>query len=462
MKLMAVVPPVPIDLPADIRPPMRLAYIASVLRHHDIDVDILDAHALQLSEEHVIDEVAKQHPDVVLFDLYDFYPIQDFSSLVRRVKQHIGCLVASNWPIQTPLDRGAADILRKTDLDIIIVGEPELTVLEMGQRLKKNRDLTSVRGIAFKDHDRIIPNPVRPLITDLDSLPFPARDLLPNHKYRMTLMKKRPFAFIIGSRGCPYHCIFCNIPLTQGHRYRCRSPSSIADELEWIIERNGIREVHFEDPIFTLDPTRCIRICDEIMERHIDLPWTCHSRVDTVNKATLQALKQAGCYQIQYGVESGDTTVLQNIQKGIQIHQVKKAFRLAKACGLETHAFFMIGNYGETKHSIEKTLSLCHELQPDFASFPVTIPLFGTPLYDSMMKGHDAVSKLTYEDLQDTSWRAYRDFYGSRRFVINTLLKVIKHPSRVQSLIEQYRGYVRLQRTRSWYRYSTRAHRASY
>jgi radical SAM superfamily enzyme YgiQ (UPF0313 family) len=424
---------------------MQLAYIAGILQQHAFTVDIIDAYALQLDESHVLHTIEQQRPDLVIFDLADFCTTQTVPEFLRAMKQRVDAQIAGHWPIRGAVGQTAAEtILRQTDFDLVIRGEPELTVLELARHLEINHDLQDVRGISFKVHDQICHTADRPLNTNLDALPFPARSLLPNHKYRGIFMKKRPFTVILGSRGCPNNCVFCVIPLIQGRHFRYRSATNIVDEIEWIVEHDGIREFHFEDPNLTLNQQRCQRICEEIIARHIDVPWSCHSRVDTVSQQTLQLMKTAGCYQIHFGVETGDPLIMRHIQKGITIPQVQRAFRLAKSCDLETHAFFMIGNMGESIYSIEKSKQLCKELQPDFASFPRTIPLYGTPFYERFMAEGNRIYKMPSTALTDESRKAYTEFYTSPRFIYNTLWKVLKEPSRMTSLIDLFRGYQKL------------------
>jgi radical SAM superfamily enzyme YgiQ (UPF0313 family) len=448
MRVLAIVPPSPIES-VDVRPPIQLAYIASILQQEDFEVDILDAYALQISQEMALKEIEKKDPDTVILNLYTSFLQQRYPALVDDIKKNNDCILIGNLPLQEVCGQTVAEtFIEKTDIDIIVRGEPELTISEIASRLEKNQDLKSIKGISFKENDNIFHNSEESLIQDLDKLPFPARSLLPNQKYQGLFIKNKPFTYMFGSRGCPYKCIFCDIPLQQGRRYRWRSANNIADELEWTIEKEGIKEVHFEDSNFIFNKKRCKDICEEIISRRIDLPWSCHSRVDSVNKEVLQSLKDAGCYQIHFGVESGDPSILQNIRKGINITQIKEAFKTAKTCGLETHAFFMIGNLGESEESIKLTKKLCKELEPDFASFPVTIPVYGTEFNEIYNLKGENIFKISTEKIFVESWRAYNDFYKSKDFMKKTLQKIIKQPSRLKSLIELYMGYKRLQKSK--------------
>ena len=447
MNILAVVPPQPITS-AEILPPLQLAYIAAILQREGFKVNIIDAYALGLSDNEALQQIIQVNPDLLIFNLYDYYAKGFFTPLINTAKNVLGCCIIGLWPIRG-LDgqMTAEEIIRASNIDFIIRGEPEFTVLELVSRLEKHLDLNRVQGVTIKEPQRITHTSDRPLITNLDDLPFPARSLLPNHKYRGLFIKDWPFTSLRGVKGCPNKCIFCSVPLIQGQHHRYRSVEGIVDELEWIVSRNGINEVQFKDPNFTFNPERCQRICREIVSRGIDIQWSCLSRVDTVNKATLQYMKKAGCYLVHFGVESGDRIVLHNTRKGVTLSQVKDAFHIAKSCDLETHAYFMIGNLGESKRSIEQTRRMCEELQPDFASFPVTIPLYGTAFYDIFEKKSESVYSISYSDILEESWRAYRDFYTSRHFIGTTLRKVIKHPSRMKSLLELYRGYKRLQKS---------------
>jgi radical SAM superfamily enzyme YgiQ (UPF0313 family) len=185
---------------------------------------------------------------------------------------------------------------------------------------------------------------------------------------------------IITSRGCPYRCIFCS-KAVFGKKYRGNSPAYIVDEIRFLKERFGVKEIKFYDDVFTLDRKRVVAICMQLKEQGMDIPWTCETRVNLVDEELLRVMRDAGCYMIEYGVESGNQRILNNLKKDISLEQAIKAFKLTHETGIETVAYFMIGSPEETPETIKETIEFAKKLDPDFIQFSTTTPYPGTELY---------------------------------------------------------------------------------
>ena len=195
--------------------------------------------------------------------------------------------------------------------------------------------------------------PSRPLIMDLDSLPFLAYHFFPIDKYKLHPPHGReyPIMSMLTSRGCPYKCIFCSKSVF-GSKLRCKSPEKIVDEIEYLKEYYKIKEIAFYDDIFTINKKRTLQFIKELEKRNMDILWTCEARVNTVSRELLQEMKKAGCYMLFYGIESGKQEMLNNLKKGITVEQVESAVEISHKVGIQSVGYFMLGAPGETPETI--------------------------------------------------------------------------------------------------------------
>jgi radical SAM superfamily enzyme YgiQ (UPF0313 family) len=281
------------------------------------------------------------------------------------------------------------DVLNNKYVDVVCVGEGETTMLELLQTMHKGEGLNKVAGILYKEKGKIIKNQARPLIQDLDDVPFPARDLLPMNDYLFTNVGRvgwelpSPSTSMITSRGCPFQCTFCSSHLTFGRKVRYRSPKNVVDEIEHLVNKYKVKGISFVDDTFTLNSKRTSAICSEIISRGINVQWMCMGRVDTTSKELLEDMKKAGCISIGYGIESGSQHVLDEyIKKNISLEAAQKAIKITKEVGLTSVAYFMIGTPGETMGDINKTIEFAKKLNPDAVNFSITIPMPGTEMFD--------------------------------------------------------------------------------
>lgn len=272
--------------------------------------------------------------------------------------------------------------------DIGVIGEGEDTFLELLSHIQANgsKDLGAIRGIVFKEGGKVIHTPKRDFIQDLDSIPHPARHLLPPlSRYRPTpaSYKRLPLATIMTSRGCPFQCVFCDRGVF-GNIYRQRTANDILKEVEEVIEECGAREIRFFDDLFTLDKERTLKICAGLKKRKKKVPWTCLTAVSAVTKELLQEMKSAGCWQILFGLESADSRMLELLKKGNTIEQNIQAVRWAREAGLNVRADFIVGTPGETPDSLDKTLKFAMDMDLDYAHFNKFVPFPGTELYQRL------------------------------------------------------------------------------
>jgi radical SAM superfamily enzyme YgiQ (UPF0313 family) len=239
--------------------------------------------------------------------------------------------------------------------------------------------LARIKGLVWRDGDRVAINADRPLIADLDALPLPRHDLLPLNQYRAPLVRG-PYAFVVTSRGCPAQCRFCIKHVSYGRSVRFRSPENVLAEIEELVGL-GVRSIHMYADLFTLNREHVMGICRGILERGLDVRWTCNSRVDFVDPEMVEAMARSGCWMISWGIESGDERMLRRMNKGITPGQVEQALRWSKEAGIMNWGYFIIGLPGETEASIRRTIDFAKRLPIDLALFHIAAPHPGTPFF---------------------------------------------------------------------------------
>ena len=289
----------------------------------------------------------------------------------------------------------------------------------------------------------MVHNPNRELIQNLDSVPFPARHLFNQKKYSYPDSMLSPAMPIITSRGCPHNCTYCCTKLIFSQRVRFRSAKNVVDEIEFLIKKYGVKEVHFWDDNFTLYKKRVFEIRDELKRRKIKLHFAFPNglRVDQVDFEILKCLKDMGVYSLAFGVESGNQTILNNVKKGTTLNQIKQAYHWAKQLRFETWGFFMLGLYGETSETIKDTIAFAKKINPDVAKFHILKPFPGTEIFNQLKndglitqmdfsqygihtKPVHRLPTLTEEDLLNWSKRAYKEFYLRPTKIASHILRI--------------------------------------
>ena len=402
-----------------VAPPLGIAYIAAVLEENNIDVEIIDAAALEMSWETLETEIKRISPGLVA--------ITALTPTIDKAMQTAE-LAKKTCPQATVVMGGYhptfnhQEILEREYVDVVVMGEGEYTLLDLVETLDEGGDLKNVQGIAYEG----IVTPPRPLIEDLDELPFPARHLLPMDHYKILNMKLHT-ATMISGRGCPMHCSFCASAALHGHQLRMRSPENVVDEMEHLINDHDSGMIAFMDDTFTLKPSRVEDICDEIKRRDIDVYWGCTARADTLSEKLLRKLSDSGCITMFLGVESADQQQLDRVNKQMTIKKIRQAFKLSRENDIRTIASVVLGMPGDTKESIERTIKFVRELNPSYALFSLATPYPGTRFYqeavqDNLIKVKDW-SKYTLlspvletvdcsmDELKKMQKKAFRQFY---------------------------------------------------
>ena len=406
-------------------PPVGLAYMASALRKFSgVDVEILDA---QVSEFDI--RMAKKF-DLLVINTGTATINYDIR-LSHRIKELNGPKVALIGVHSAYFHK---ELVKKCDF--VVRGEPDTTLVDLVKCLNKGGEVKKVKGITWKDRKgKIHVNKDRKPAENLDLLPFQAIDLL-SKKYFDIIAKRQPIAFMITSRGCPFQCTFCSAKF-YSERYRYRSAQHVFDEMKFLRD-NGFRDITFFDDSFTVNRKRVMEMCNLIQREKLDVSWRCLSRADTVEEEMLRKMKDSGCYQIEFGVESGSQRMLDLMKKGMTVDKIRKTFKICDKIGLETVGFFMLAYPGENFRSIKKTIKLSHDIKPDFVTFNLFTPLPGSEIFDSFPRKewerYDFISAsfcdIASEKMVKIIRKAYRDYYLKPSYIWRRIRKT-KEPLRI-------------------------------
>ena len=388
-------------------PPVGLAYIAAVLQQNGIEVKIVDAKSLNIPPVVVAERVEEEEPELVGVTVFTSN-LKGALETCREIKEHCPYTnIVVGGPHIHPLHR---EVIERDYIDFCVRGEGEITMLELAKAISSGADLEQVTGITFKDGEDIIVTPDRPFISDLDSLPFPARDLLPNHIYRAAIGQSwGKFAAVSASRGCPFHCNFCQVPRFWPVQRR-RSVGNILDELEDIAGIYKMKNVRFTDETLPLNKKWITALCQGMAERGLNkkIAWSCDNRVDTINEDILAEMAMANCQVIFYGIEFGNQRILDFAGKGTTIAQICEVIEMTKKAGITPTGNFMIGYPTETRETIEDTIALAVRLNLNFASISIVTPFPGTELYDYCHKN---------DLLRTDNWEEYSYFHPGEAII---------------------------------------------
>ena len=384
-------------------PCIGLAYIAGALEHHGTDVAVVDMFAEVLNAEQVLSRVREYQPELVgMTVLTPSEPIcTALSKMIRAalpsVKIVWGAVHAEVF---------AKDIVLENKADFVVHHDGEETICELVDALENGfKDFSSVDGLTWLGDDGTpVTNKDRRLLTDLDTLPYPAWHLFPYHKYGLLPFADfaKPVLTMTGSRGCPYRCDYCSLINTGGKVYRRRDPIKIVDEYEYLVDRYKVKQIGFVDPIFPLVKKDLKPLCDEIVYRGLDKRclWLSETRCDRLDKETADLMYYGGCRRVLMGIESGVDLLLGNVNKNITTKKVREGVANAKNAGLQTVGLFMIGMPGETPEMTRETVDFSCDLELDFAKYAITVPFPGSKLFDDRWQ----------QDLFRDDWENYTTF----------------------------------------------------
>jgi anaerobic magnesium-protoporphyrin IX monomethyl ester cyclase len=474
-------------------PQTALAQIGAVMQEAGLSVDVIDAIGLGMTWPEFEKYMWRHKPRYMI--IHATAPTLTNDMRTTFVAKAVGTITMAIGTHVTPMTRETLESY--PTLDIVIRGEPELTILDVVQTIDRmveetreldtvevgnpdlkapwrkfpfpdasylttqgrflgvsprtiTRALRETKGVGFRDeHGQVQINPDRPFIENLDDLPIPLHDKLPWKKYKVPIVGG-PYTFVLTSRGCPAGCRYCIKHVTYQSSVRHRSPEHVLKEL-YLLKDMGMHHVHFEADLFTVKKEFVYDLCNAIIKDGIKIRWSCNSRVDFVDEAELRLMKQAGCFLIAWGLESGSEAVLKRARKGTTPQRIRETIGWSHKAGIKNWGYFIIGLPGETVETIQQTIALAKSIPVDIALFHIATPYPGTPFYyeavangwikmnqweDYDMYSHTVLNyeHLSSKDLEYWAKRAARE-WSLRPGPMWTFLKGAANPETLASLL---------------------------
>lgn len=368
-------------------PPMSIAYLAAILRDKGFSVGVYDANAFGHDKDTALQNIKKYSPDVIGSDtsLATFY---NDATFLKEAKDLYGVYTF----IFGPMVRIFSDeIMALSNADVGIIGEPEANIINITNGFEEQYSLSDVKGILYKAKDTVVKTSSELFVENLDSLPYPAWDVMPLEKYW--------YVTVQGSRGCPYKCIYCPYVVGQGGKFRGRTPQNIIDEINYLKEKFGMREILFRDPIFTFKRNRVIELCN-LLKENDNIKWICETRPEHLDSELIKLMREAGCFRIQMGVESASPKILYSIKrlrKGQSaeeyLNHVREVIKGCKENSIEAYPFFVIGFPEENWDTIQETRGFIQSINPDSPHVSIATPFPETPFYAEIVSKGLLVTK---------------------------------------------------------------------
>jgi radical SAM superfamily enzyme YgiQ (UPF0313 family) len=357
--------------------PFQLAYASSLLRKHNHDVLFLDCIARGMDDSELLKQLSDFEPELVFHETTSPTFDRDCAVIAKIRAQHPSALIVSAGQLATTFPRKILD-----HSDIAIAGECELVLKELCQRIEQGREWKDIGGISYLSQGVVQSNPPA-LISNLDALPWPDRSGAPIKRYQENFCSYYPNASMLSSRGCPHQCSFCLESYVFNHcpNYRKRAIDDVIDEMSYLKQNYGVREIYFDDTSFTVSHERVRDMCQRILDRNLKIHWSCmaDARIDF---ETLKLMKAAGCTGLKIGVETTNPDALDAIGKPVNNQHVQSCVQSCNKVGLFLHGTFIIGLPSETPASVDKTISFAFDSGFDWMQFSPAIPYPGTPFYE--------------------------------------------------------------------------------
>ncbi|MDD5650612.1 MAG: radical SAM protein [Candidatus Nanoarchaeia archaeon] len=428
-----------------LHPSLGVAYIAAYSESKGHEVKVIDSEAMNYNFEDIKRIILEFKPDVIgmqtfCTNLSKCYKVAEIAkSLNKDIKIILGGAQATLSP---------NDLIKQENIDFIIYGEAEISFNNLLDTIKNKGDYKKVNGLVWKNKNKIITNKPQELIKDISILPLPARHLFPMEKYHSSAnLRGKHTLNIMTSRGCPFRCAYCSGHLTFGKTHRYNSTENIIKELKELTTKYHADSIQFYDETFTANRARVMELCDALIKEKIKISWSCFTRVNLVDEELLIKMKQAGCYLIFFGLESGVQRLLNLIKKDITLEQQEKAVKLCKKVGIEVWGSFILALPTETIEDAKQTIDWAKKLDIDYVQFPICTPFPGTELYEICKKTGKILNEnwenfLTWDEIvyvpenrsideiKKTVKQAYRTFYLRPHITIKRALQLRKLPAK--------------------------------
>jgi len=459
MKILLIAPPTSEKFPSVSRvPPLGLAYLAAVAEKNGHNVEIFDASVEDLTLEQIAEKVLTTNADLVGFTaMTSNYPQAE---RIARILKERG--------LKAPVVIGGshATFMTKDVLehwfDFAVRGEGEQTFLELCNELTGGRNFRKIDGLSFKENGIVVNNQDRKFLQDLDELPFPAYRLIDlgkyQHKAPPSNVRGERWVSYSSSRGCPFGCFFCSVTHFWGRIWRGHSAKRVADDIEYLVKKYGVKCVFFVDDNFTFRRDRIMELCRMFKEKKLDIEWSCSCRVDQVDEELLKEMKSAGCWRIGFGIEAGTQKVIDWYGKKITTERAVEAVRICRKAGISPFCFFILGAPIETEEDIKQTIKTMKSINADIVGISFLTPFPGSKLYDYVLENGLLLTKdfrdfaedvpvikgtLSLEKLNELSRRAYREFYFRPQYVLSQLPYIVKNPSLAFRGFKTIMGWIR-------------------
>lgn len=423
-KVLLINPPLTnYDRPIEVRTaePLGLMYLAAFLKERDVQVEIFDMFLGiksnpftgnffkdRFSEKEIKDKIIEFKPDIVgitsMFTMHS-NETHDIARIVKEVSKDILVVFGGSHVSALP-----NIVLQDPNVDIAVIGEGEETLYEIVKKFSSSSDLRDILGIAIRENGCIKVNSMRPFIKNIDTLPFPSRDLVDMNiylkdEYRNNFSMSPPRANVVTSRGCPFKCIFCSIHSIWRHNWRAFSAERVCDEIELLVKKFYVREIAFQDDNLTLDKERMHRICDEILKRKLRIKWCTPNgtAIWTLDKELIKKMKKSGCYRLSFGIETGSLKTQEFINKTqLNLEKAKDIIKYCNRIGIWTNSTFIIGFPHETLEDIKTTINYALDSDLDFVVFFIATPFPGTELYN--IYKNERLLSLDFNNHKEIKW----------------------------------------------------------
>lgn len=438
-------------------PSLGLLYLAAVARDHGYQTAIIESDIENLDADQVTDRLLKEQPDYIGITLFTV-GVWQAAQIARKIKLRlpttkivVGGPHISSMSMET--------MQRFPEFDIAVIHEGEQVLPELLQHLELNSDLNNVNGIIFRDQTGLQKTSPAPTINELDSLPLPAWDLLPG--FPDTCLPaifdypQGPVTTLAASRGCPFLCKFCDTS-TFGAKVRANSPQNVFNTMKYLNERFGVRHIQFVDDLFLASRVRTLELCDLIIDNQLSMTWSCTARVDTVKPDVLKKMKQAGCWEISFGLETGSNELLQKMEKAARIEISEQAINWTSEAGIRCKGLFMLGYPGENEQTIELTKAFTRRIPMTTMNLSKFTPYPGSPIYREIygtnirddhwekMNGMNfiwAPEGLTVEALDREYQNILKNFYKQHRVMHKYVAMGLNHPTHLIRLFRFITGF---------------------
>jgi radical SAM superfamily enzyme YgiQ (UPF0313 family) len=430
-------------------PPLGILYLATMLKERGIEVSVLDQPAKGFTIEETVNWVRRENPDILGFSTFasSGRTAALISDRVKEENPNVTTVFGNYYATFNP-----ERILRKyPSVDIIVRGEGENSTLELVSCLQNREKLEKVRGIAFRNGKSIVSTPDQPLIKDLDSLPFPDRDLIDVDYHSIIAganVAPKKFTSVVSSRGCVYKCRFCCCTQFARNMWRPRSVKNTLEELHFLASE-GYEQFIFVDDSFTLNQKRVIELCRAMRKEKIDMDWICEGRVDNCSYEMLSEIAKAGCRILYFGIESANQRILNYFNKQTRPQQSKTAVQAARKAGIDAViGSFIVGAPDETRQEIQNTIEFAKQIPIDFPQFNILGVYPGTDIWNEfetkgLLDGHEywemgvTVSEICptavpFNEIRQMIHDAFYHFVRRPSFILEQIIRTLQSSYRMK------------------------------